>query len=91
MCISQWTQTPDKVFHKLLMPFHMQKKILGLQRNQIFNQGSFFSGSGGVGVGGCKAIWRIVPTSEKILATPLFSKIDINMKLDPHGVSKSRF
>ena len=59
----------------------MQKKILGLQRNEIFNQGSFFSGSGGVGVGG----------SEKILATPLFSKIDINMKLDPHGGSKSRF
>ena len=50
MCISQWTQTPDKVFHKLLMSFHMQKTFLGLQRNQIFNQGSFFfreAGGGG--------------------------------------------
>ena len=46
MCISQWTQTPDKVFQKLLMPFHMQKKILGLQRNEIFNQGSFFREAG---------------------------------------------
>ena len=59
----------------------MQKKILGLQRNEIFNQGSFFREAGEWGLGG----------SEKILATPLFSKIDINMKLDPHGGSKSRF
>ena len=32
------------------MSFHMQKKRLGLQRNQIFNQGFFFSfflGGGG--------------------------------------------
>ena len=28
-CTSQWTQTPDKGFHKLLMSFHMQKKLLG--------------------------------------------------------------
>ena len=42
----------------------MQKKTLSLQRNQIFNQG-FFSGGGG------EAIWRIVRSSEKILATPL--------------------
>ena len=51
----------------------MQKKLLGLQRYQIFNQGRFFLffffwGGGG---GGCKAIWRIVRISEKILATPL--------------------
>ena len=47
----------------------MQKKQrLGLQRNQIFNQGIF---CGGGGEGGSKAIWRIVRTSEKILATPL--------------------
>ena len=31
--------------------FHMQKKRLGLQRNQIFNQGIFLGGGGGVGVG----------------------------------------
>ena len=37
MCISQWTQTRDKVFYKLLMSFQKQKKLLGLQRNQIFN------------------------------------------------------
>ena len=43
----------------------MQEKRLGLQRNQIFNQGSFLGGRGG------KAIWRIVHTSEKTLATPL--------------------
>ena len=28
------------------MSFHMQKKLLGLQRNQIFNQESFFGGGG---------------------------------------------
>ena len=50
----------------------MQKKRLGLQRNQIFNQGTFFlffffwgGGEGG------KAIWRIVRSPEKILATPM--------------------
>ena len=32
------------------MSFHMQKKLLGLQRNQIFNQESFFWG----GEGGAK-------------------------------------
>ena len=42
----------------------MQKKLLGLQRNQIFNQGSFFEGGQGGGVVG-KAIWRIVCTYEK--------------------------
>ena len=51
------------------MSFYMQKKLLGLQRNQIFNQGSFFGGGGVGGVVG-KAIWRIVCTSEKILASP---------------------
>ena len=50
-CISQCTQTPDKVFHKLLMSFHMQKKTLGLERNQILNQGRFFWGGGGGGGG----------------------------------------
>ena len=34
------------------MSFHMQKKLLGLQRNQIFNQGIylfiFLRGGGGV-------------------------------------------
>ena len=45
-----------------------KKKLLGLLRNQIFNQEDFFFGGGGRG---CKAIWRIVRTSEKILATPL--------------------
>ena len=50
------------------MSFYMQLKLLGLQRNLIFNQGR---GVGG-GVGGVvgKAIWRIVCTSEKILASP---------------------
>ena len=54
------------------MSFYMQLKLLGLQRNLIFNQGSFFEGGGGGGVGGVvgKAIWRIVCTSEKILASP---------------------
>ena len=47
-----------------------KKKRLGLQRNQIFNQGIFFFFGGGGG-GECKAIWKIVRTSEKILATPL--------------------
>ena len=47
----------------------MQKKRLGLQGNQIFNQRF---GGGGWGVrGGVKAFWRIVRTSEKILAMPL--------------------
>ena len=50
-CTSQCTQTPDKVFHKLLVSFHMQKKLLGLQRNQIFNQGKVFFGGRGWGVG----------------------------------------
>ena len=36
-CTSQWTQTRDKLFCKLLMSFQMQKKLLGLQSNQIFN------------------------------------------------------
>ena len=58
-----------------------KKKLLGLKvkRYQIFSQGScffvflFFCVSG---VGGrlFKAIWRIVRTSEKILATPLESR-----------------
>ena len=51
-CISQCTQTPDIIFHKLLMSFHMQKKTLGLERNQILNQGRFFVGRGGGGGGG---------------------------------------
>ena len=38
----------DKVFHKLLMSFHMQKKNSEAY-NQMFNQGIFFGG-GGVGV-----------------------------------------
>ena len=29
----------------------MQLKLLGLQRNLIFNQGSFFEGGGGGGAG----------------------------------------
>ena len=49
-CISKWTPTPDKVFDKLLMSFHIRKKLLGLQCNQIFNQEKFFSGMGGGGV-----------------------------------------
>ena len=43
----------------------MQKKRLGLQGNQIFSQR--FGGGGG----GVKAFWRIVRSSEKILAMPL--------------------
>ena len=66
--LSQFTQTPEKVFHKLLKSFHMQKKLLHLQRYQIFYHGTFFFS---FFLGGCKAIWRIVRTSEKILATPL--------------------
>ena len=50
-CISQCTQTPDKVFHKLLMSFHMQKKTLGLECNQILNQGRFLGGREGEGAG----------------------------------------
>ena len=53
------------------MSFHMQKKRLGLQRNQIFNQGIFFSFFWGGGGGGGKAIWRIVRSPEKIVATPM--------------------
>ena len=54
----------------------MQKKQrLGLQRNQIFNQGIFL----GWGGGESKAIWRIVRTSEKVLATPL---IEYSFALD---------
>ena len=68
-----------EVSYKLLISFHMQKKQrLGLQRNQIFNQGIFFLEGGG-GAGECKAIWRIVRTSEKILATPL---IEYSFALD---------
>ena len=37
------------------MSFYIQKKLLGLQCSQIFNQGSFFEGGGGGGVVG-KAI-----------------------------------
>ena len=48
----------------------MQEKTLGLERNQILNQGRFFWGGRGRGLG-CKVIWRIVRTFEKILATPL--------------------
>ena len=53
------------------MSFHMQKKLLGLQRNQIFNQGSFLWGGGGwCGVQSdlenCVYLWTI-------LATPLYS------------------
>ena len=59
----------SKVFHKLLMSFHMQKKTLRLTSNHIFNQGSFF-GEGWGAVGKWKAIWRIVPL-KKILVTPL--------------------
>ena len=29
-CIGKWTPTPDKVFHKLLMSFHIQKKTVRL-------------------------------------------------------------
>ena len=47
----------------------MQKKRLGLQGNQIFNQR--FGGGGG---GGVKAFWRIVRSSEKNLAKPLIKK-----------------
>ena len=53
------------------MSFHLQKKLLGLQRYKIFNQGRFLLLGGGGGGRGCKAIWRIVRTSEKILSTPL--------------------
>ena len=51
----------------------MQKKQrLGLQRNQIFNLGIFWGGGvGGGRAGESKAIWRIVRSSEKVLATPL--------------------
>ena len=49
---------------------HKKKKLLGLQRNQIFNQGSFSVGDGW----GCTVIWRNVRTSKKIPATPPDSK-----------------
>lgn len=61
--------TANKLFHKLLTSFHMQKRLLGQQRNQVCNQRilDFLGGEGG----GWKAIWRIMRISEKILATPL--------------------
>ena len=49
----------------------MQKKRLGLQRNQIFNQEFFFSFFFWGGGRGGKAIWRIVRSPEKIVATPM--------------------
>ena len=60
----------------------MQKKTLGLERNQILNQGRVFWGEGrGRGLG-CKVIWRIVRTSEKILATPLCKYLLVNVTLE---------
>ena len=55
------------------MSFHMQKKRLGLQLNQIFNQGIFFSFFflGGGGGGGGKGFWRILGSPGKIVATPM--------------------
>ena len=52
-----------KVFHKLLMSFHMQKKLLGAYKvtksliKEVFLL-LLLGGGGGVGRG-CKAIWRI--------------------------------
>ena len=48
------------------MSFHMQKTLLGLQRNYFF-----------LGRGEGKAIWRIVRTSEKTLASPLYEVNDM--------------
>ena len=67
---SIWTQTPEKVFHKLQMPFHMEKKTLKLATKPLIGSVFFFGGGGGSG-DKCKAIWRIERTSEKILTTPL--------------------
>ena len=61
---------PTKYFISCYCHFICRKTLLGLQRNHIFNQGSFFVGEGW----GCKVIGRIVRTSEKILATPLTAK-----------------
>ena len=55
------------------MSFHMQKQTLKLATKPLIRS-VFFLERGGVGGGGgfkCKAIWRIVRTSEKILTTPL--------------------
>ena len=47
------------------MSFHMQKKTLGLERNQILNQGRvFWGGGGGEGAGvqsdleNCAYLWK---------------------------------
>ena len=54
----------QKVFHKLLMSFHMQKKLLGAYNvtksliKEVFLLLLLLLGGGGVGRG-CKAIWRI--------------------------------
>ena len=61
---------PTKYFISCYFHFICRKKLLGLQRNQIFNQGSFFVEEGWE----CKVIWRIVRTSEKIPVTPLTVK-----------------
>ena len=55
------------------MSFYMRKKLLGLTKSltkAVICLFLFFLG-GGEGGGECKVIWRIVHTSEKILATPL--------------------
>ena len=69
------------------MSFHMQKKLLGLQRNQIFNQGIYlfiyFFERGG---GGCKAIWRVVLTSEKTWLRPLTTESSWGYCVEPEAI-----
>ena len=62
------------------MSFHMQKKLLGLQRNQIFNQGIYLfiyffeRGGGGVqsDLESCAYLWEN-------LATPLDYRIKLRV------------
>ena len=63
-----------EVSHKLLISFHMQKKQrLGLQRNQIFNQGIFCGG--GVGRGGAKLFGELCVPLKKSWLRPWLSPV----------------
>lgn len=64
-------QTRKKYFISCYCHFVCRKKTLRrLQHNQIFNQGSFFLGGGGVG-GAAKWFGELCIPLKEILATPL--------------------
>ena len=83
-CVSQWTQTRGKVFYKLLMSFHMQKKLMGLKSNQVFNQRRFFRWGGG---GGSKRFGELCVPLKKSWLRPcvLLKRIDFNERSDIHS------